>query len=137
MTDNQITVAMEKFAPYLPRDGGDKLRTAMKNASDDCMDGLMALNLKSKTVAILLAVFLGGIGAARFYLRDQKIGICRIFMTVITSFGSFVKILGVIVSLASTAWIIADIFLVAKKVKQVNCDIISDYLAAHRDPRRA
>lgn len=135
MTDNQITVAMEKFAPFLPRDGSGEssLRSAMKNASNGCMDGLMSLKLKSTTVTILLAVFLGGVGAARFYLKYQKIALFRILMTVVTALSRSVKILGTIISIVSFIWIAVDIFLVAKRVKQVNLNIIFEYLAYHRD----
>ncbi len=39
---------------------------------------------KSKTVAGLLGIFLGGFGAHRFYVGDSKGGIIRLVVTIVT-----------------------------------------------------
>ena len=139
MTDNQVTVALEKFRPDLPVDtlgnisaNGVKLKPKLEAAKEDCMDELMSIKLKSKVVAILLSVFLGGWGAGRFYVGDTKIGILRLLASVATGLASLVPVLGIIVAIASLVWMIAEIFLVANRVKYANFDIVSTYLGYHR-----
>lgn len=139
MTENQVTVALEKFRPYLPTDtlgnvsaNGIKLKPKLEAAKEDCMDELMSIRLKSKIVAILLSVFLGGFGAGRFYIGDSKIGVLRLLASVATGLASFVPVLGVIVAIASLVWGIAEIFLVAGRVKYVNFDTVSRFLGYHR-----
>lgn len=139
MTENQVTVAIEKFRQYMPVDAagnigsnGVELKPKLEAASENCMDALMGIKMKSKIVAILLAMFLGGIGAGRFYIGDKKIGIIRIIVTIATSLASYVPVLGMIVAIVSFGWIIVDIFLVAKRVKQVNFEIVCNFLSYHQ-----
>lgn len=139
MTDNQVQVALEKFRPYMPigangdivSESGGTLRSKLEAADDDCMDGLMQIKLKSKTVTLLLAIFLGGIGAARFYIGDKGIGIARIIATVAVGFASLVPILGIIAYVASFIWILADIYGSRKRVMQLNFGEISTFLFYH------
>ncbi len=133
MTDNQITVAMEKIGSFIATKNGEQtlLRQKMLAADESCMDGLMCLRLKSKTAAFLLSFFLGGVGAGRFYLGDTALAVFRIIATVLTGALSFIPILGIIVGIVSFGWFVAEWFLCYKKAKTKNFEIISNYLACH------
>ncbi len=135
MTSNQITVALEKYGKHIPALYVDTIKGYMQAADDGCMDGLMCLRIKNKWVAFLFSFFLGGIGAGRFYLGDKKIGVIRIVVTVAVSLTSFIPILGIIVSLASVVWIIAEWFIGFKKAKTINYEILSSYLIKNRKGR--
>ncbi len=129
MTDNQITVAMEKFGSQIPASKVEALCGSMRNADDGCMDDLMRLPLKSKWIAFLLSFFLGGIGAGRFYLGETAVAILRIIATVVMIGLSFVPILGIIASLASAAWLIAEWFLCFNRAKMINYETLNRYLS--------
>ena len=46
--------------------------------------GAAGVSDKSKLVAGLLAIFLGGFGIGRFYIGDTKIGVLQLVVTLIT-----------------------------------------------------
>ncbi len=120
MTENQILVAMERYGKQIPSKGDASiaLKQKMSVADEGCMDGLMNVHMKNKWVAFLLAFFLGGVGAGRFYLGDTKIAIFRIVASVLTGALSFIPILGIIVAVASMIWLIAELFFWFKKAKE-------------------
>lgn len=132
MTENKITVAMEKYGRQIPTVNVALLREKMQNAEDNCMDELMNLPVKSRWIAFWLSFFLGGIGAGRFYLGDTKIGVAHIVVTVLAGALAFVPILGVIASIVSSIRAIAELFLCFNKAKNDNYKLLSEYLLAHR-----
>ncbi|HLK13288.1 MAG TPA: TM2 domain-containing protein [Fimbriimonadaceae bacterium] len=71
----------------------------------------MQTDSKSFIVALLLAIFLGGLGIHRFYLGDTKMGIARIIVTVLC----FVPLVGLVVGIVSLAWWVVDIVLIATR----------------------
>lgn len=128
MTDNQVTVAMEKFGSQIPASKVEALCGSMRNADDGCMDGLMRLPLKGKWAAFLFSFFLGGLGAGRFYLGETVVAVLRIVATALTIGLSFVPILGIIASIASAAWLIAEWFLCFNRAKMINYETLNRYL---------
>ncbi len=131
MTDNQVQVAMEHLMPYMPN-VSQSLRPKLQAANESCMDGLMGLKMKSRTAAILLSIFLAGIGGGRFYLGDKGLGIAHVVATVISYVFVFVlPILGIILSSACGLWNFIEIFLVAKKVKWDNYNVVMNYLSRY------
>ena len=130
MTENQVSVAMERFGKLIPSKEKEAFKQELIIANEGCMDGLMNVHMKSKWVAFVLAFFLGGIGAGRFYLGDTKIAILRIVATVLTAALSFVPILSWIVAAVSVIWVIAEWFLCFIKAKEINYESLNYYLTA-------
>lgn len=132
MTENQVSVALTRLSPYVSSAAYGGLRSHLQAADEHCMDGLMTLKLKSRTTAILLALFLGALGVGRFYLGNTGLGVARIVATIVTNvLLVFLPIAGLIAYAAIFIWHITDIFLVAKKVKYVNYDTVCIYLNSH------
>ena len=128
MTENQITVAMEKFGNCVASDKVALLREKLQNADENCMDGLMNLPMKNKWIAFFLSFFLGGIGAGRFYLGDYGIAIAHIAVSVLTAVLSFVPILGIIVAIISAIRLFAEWFLCFNKARNNNYVALCNYL---------
>jgi TM2 domain-containing membrane protein YozV len=63
---------------------------------------MVKLTSEEKTIAILLALFLGGLGAHRFYLGKTGTAILMIFLSI--------SIIGIPVS---AIWALVDVFLIA------------------------
>ena len=128
MTDNQITVAMERFGNCISPDKRALLREKLQNAEDSCMDGLMNLPMKNKWIAFVLSFLFGGVGAGRFYLGDYGIAIAHIVVSVLTAALSFVPILGLIVEIISAIRLIVDWFMCYKKAQNNNYVTLCNYL---------
>ena len=137
MTNNQITVAVERIRGKVTPTHLQSLRESMREAEDGCMDVIMAMPLKSKGVALALALHLGRVGAGRFYVGDKGIAIGRIIMSVLTGVLSFVPILGFILAIASLIWIIVDSVLVFRRVSEKNYLELTGYLAQHKKKAEA
>lgn len=143
MTANRITVAMEKYAKEIPPDKREVLARRLKDVGDESMDKLMTLPIKKRITTLLLAIFLGGIGAQRFYIGDRKMGVYRILASVAVSFFSFLvplditwQVVYILVSLASFGWIVAECFLSYKAVKQKNFLLLAEFSAIHSIGRK-
>lgn len=133
MTPNRVTVAMEKFQNQVPEDGLIRLREALVNATDECMDDLMYMKLKSKGVVLLFSILLSGLGAARFYIGDTGLGVARLSLNLLNVlFLQGVPVIGPLLTLGILIWGIADIFLTYRAVKEVNLDRIMTFLRSHR-----
>lgn len=128
MTDNQITVAMEKFGKSIPSSRTMEFKVNMRNADDGCMDLLMSVPMKSKWAAFVLALFLGGFGAGRFYLGDTAVAILRLVASAVMIGLSFVPILGIIASVASSIWLFAELFLCYHRAKEINFEKLNNFL---------
>jgi len=140
MTENQVTVAMEKYANQVSRDNVLLLREKMQLADENCMDGLMLLPVKNKWITLALSFFFGGIGAGRFYLGDFKLGIAHVVVSVITVVLSFIpllNILRIILNVANSIWVIAELFVCFYKAKYDNYVTLTNYLVAHKREEKA
>ena len=148
MTEPQITEVMEHYQQYLPTLSALTLQAKLRNASPNCMDNLMRVRMKSRTAAILLAVFLGSIGVARFYLHDIFIAVLRIMLTAFGLLAAYIEVkhypfipldnswwnnswfgLNIISIIVSFIWHIVDIFLVAARTKHVNLNRLIRFLS--------
>lgn len=134
MTPNRITIALEKYGKQIPKDCIHYFKNVyLKEASDDCLDEFILLPIKGKTKTLLFSIFLGGFGADRFYLGDKKTGIAKLIFGLISLILSGVPILGLILSLASSIWCIADIFITYKNAKEINFDTLTTFLRKHKE----
>lgn len=108
-------------------------------APDSAYEPLMNAKLKSKTAAILLSVFLGGVAAGRFYVGNVKYGIVKIAVTILLGlFGVglsyFLAMMAasgggdvlrqvwpvIIADIVIAIWWLAEIFLCPEQVLKVN-----------------
>lgn len=133
MTPNRITVALEKYEKQIPKDNVSIFQNYLKEASDDCMDEFMSLPIKGKTKTLLFSIFLGGIAVDRFYIGDKGVGAAKLILRLLATFLSGVAVLGVILSLASSIWCIADIFITYKIAKQINYENLTAFLKRHKE----
>lgn len=94
------------------------LQNALEKVSDDKMAILNMIPLKSPVVGLLLGIFLGLVGADRFYKGDLGVGVAKLIFCIYT-FG---------------VWWIVDWFLVYKGIKEDNFNKIMQnihYLTYH------
>jgi TM2 domain-containing membrane protein YozV len=75
---------------------------------------------KSKGIAFLLWVFLGTLGAHRFYLGDIGLGIGMIVVWAISWFLLFIPIV---------IWALIDVFLISGRVDRANNEIELDIIS--------
>ncbi|BAU26419.1 TM2 domain-containing membrane protein YozV [Aneurinibacillus soli] len=78
---------------------------------------------KSKTLAYLLWLFLGCWGAHRFYTGDVGLGVGMIVVWIISFFLLFIPII---------IWVIVDVFLIGKRVDELNNQIEAQIIAKVR-----
>lgn len=149
MTENQVKEVMEHLHPYLPELSALSLNSKLEKANPECLDDLMSIRMKSRTATILLSVFLGSIGVARFYLRDIFIAIWRIIVTILPLLSAYITVnycpaiddcwfaLTIITSVAAFAWYIADIFWAAARAQYVNLNTVNRFLATEKYKRNS
>lgn len=116
-----------------------KVKTDLEALPDSAFEPLSDLKLKSKTVTILLSIFLGGICAARFYLGDIKFGIFKILATIglsvlsiVLSLVAGIGIFGIIISILIFVWWVLEIILCYSRVKTVNSIKLEDMINAYK-----
>ncbi len=136
MTPNRVTVALEKYSKHIEPSNQASLKTALHSASNQCTEELMTLPVKSPVATILLSIFLGGLGADRFYIGDTKMGTSKLVARLISTFiANLIPGLGVIINLAVSIWILADIYYCFKKCKELNFNLLYSFLLRHPMPR--
>ena len=73
-------------------------------------------NLKDPTLAIILSVFIGGLGIDRFYIGDVGMGVGKLLVTLIIG--------GITCGLLCWIWWIVDIFLIMGATKKKNSETL-------------
>lgn len=135
MTPNRVTVALEKYSKYVHPSNHAALTVAAQNASNSCTLEFMTLPVKSPVITVLLSIFLGGLGLDRFYIGDKKLGIAKILARIISIQLASVAVIGSLLSLAVSVWLIADIFITFKMCREMNFNMLYSYLNKHPAPR--
>ncbi len=133
MTPNRVTVALEKYSKQIPQENIDMFKNHLVEASDECFDVFMQIPIKGKTKTLLFALFLGGIAVDRFYIGDTGKGWGKLILKLVSVFLSSVPVLGLLLSLSSLIWGIADIFITYKIAKSINYENLIGYLKTHKD----
>lgn len=106
MTDKQIDACILAVKDYVPADKLLYLRDALEGADERSYKRISTLSLKNPTTVLLFSIFLGGFGVDRFYIGDTAIGVLKLLFGWLTGY----------------IWIIVDIFLCRKKVKEKNLE---------------
>ena len=88
----------------IPDDMVYVLTEALEKADDKVYNHVLSIPMKSKITTLLLSIFLGGLGADRFYIGDIGLGVAKLLLGWAT-FG---------------IWPLVDIFLTYKKCKEIN-----------------
>lgn len=135
MTQENIAAALRKYKSEIPKGNLSLFKNYLEEASDDCMEELMAIPLKNKLATKLFSIFLGRFGVDRFYVGDIALGVIKSVLTV--NEVALMLILGLdFLSIALTAfawgWYFMDIFNTYKATEQINYDILVGFLAAHK-----
>ena len=133
MTPNRVTVALEKYGNQIPKDEIYFFTKHLQEASNSCMDEFMSLPIKGKNKTLLFSIFLGGLGIDRFYIGDKGLGAAKLIFRIFVVLMADVAILGTLLSLASSIWCIADIFITYKVAKQINYNSLAAYLTRHKE----
>lgn len=120
MTESNIAIAIEMYGKQIPQASMGTFRGYLQSASDSCMSELAMTPIKRKGVTLALSIFLGGFGIDRFYLNNIGLGVAKLLVSIASIFLMFVPILGWIVSIGRSIWLIIDWFLTYKKAKELN-----------------
>lgn len=104
MESKNVNALLMQYKDYIPDESVLSLRASLEKASDSSYENLIAVPVKKPTTALILSIFLGGLGVDRFYIGDVGLGITKLLLGWLT-FG---------------IWALVDIFLCYKKAKQVN-----------------
>jgi hypothetical protein len=75
VTEENVKLAMERFSKQIPAENQGYFLTLLKEASDDAYEQIMTMPMKMKGTTLLLSIFLGGVGADRFYLNSSSLGV--------------------------------------------------------------
>lgn len=105
------------------------IKEKMRKKKDSDLPMLIAqAGLKNNVITLLLAIFLGGLGAHRFYLGDYRMGaaflvsniISYVLMFLVTLISYVFYVVMVLVVVGIAIWQFVDIFISYKRVKTVN-----------------
>ena len=113
MEQNKLNAIMMQYKDAIPDVQVLNFKNLLQNAPDDVYDNLLCIPTKSTTTTLLLSIFLGGLGADRFYLGDIGLGVCKLLFGWLT-FG---------------IWPLVDIFCSYKKAKRKNFVRLTNALA--------
>lgn len=139
MQTEKVRFLTEKFNKQLSANDAFALNKKLSAAKDEAFAPLNALTVKSKLAATLLSVFLGGVCAGRFYVGDYVYAIVKIVVTIaiglISGLLSFVPVLGILISVASSIglviWYIYEIVKCNNRAQEVNYTKICEVLTAY------
>ena len=114
MTQEKVNGCMMMFQQHIPEEKTLLLRKYLEDADERCYEHLISMPLKSSVMTLLLSIFLGGIGADRFYIGDTGLGVAKLLVGWLT-FG---------------IWPLIDIFFSFRKAKEKNLTKILDCIFA-------
>ena len=129
MTEEKVKKVARHFEKKFPLEGYENFKRRLGLVPDSYYDEIMAIPTKKSVVAILLAIFLGGIGLDRFYVGDKKMGIIKIVASVVVAICSIFITIPIVVTLlyfALAIFQIIDIFLSYKEGKRYNYDKVNE-----------
>jgi TM2 domain-containing membrane protein YozV len=151
MTEEKVRSVMDRFYKQIPSEKHSELTNLLIEAPDEAYAQIMSLPIKRKGVTLLFSLFLGGVGADRFYLNSSSLGVAngdkvlggfKLGATVLWLIFEFLYVsssnsgnasnflfaVALLISLIRGVWGIADWFLTYKKAKQINFDDCAEIL---------
>ena len=87
------------------------VKDVMAALEEERIDKLMQLQLVSPRTALLLSLFLGVLGADRFYCRDYKLGVAKLFTIAACGF-----------------WWLGDLFVIRDAARRTNYKILRNFI---------
>lgn len=136
MDTNSILMMLQDKLPKDPmstmnlRDRLDKMSDEQKGKFNS---SLAMIKLKSHVVGLVLGLFLGVVGADRFYKGDIGMGIAKLVLYILgyvllifgaSSYSTALMVIGGIMIFAAGVWVLVDWFLVWKGIKKDNLNKI-------------
>lgn len=128
MTQENVTLVLNKYKKLVPKESVDILKSQLTTASDDNVDTLMSLRMRSRIIVMLMSFFLGGLGIDRFYLGHISLGIIKLAFRVLTVVFMLVTdfaVEAVVLGIISTLWCLADVYYTCRAVQEYNLDTIT------------
>lgn len=80
---------------------------------------LLMTDIKNPTTALLLALFLGEVGADRFYIGNKELGIAKLVLTVL-GIVTLIAVVGFFLLLGVVIWKIVDCCLIMGACRETN-----------------
>lgn len=111
MDKQKVDAFIAKNGGKLPSDAVAPITAKLLAAPDSKWDEISAISFKKPGTALLLALFLGNLGADRFYVGQVGLGVIKL----LTCGGSGI-------------WTIIDWFLARKTARKVNLDKLQLYI---------
>ena len=120
---------IDKIRKQLPKEAYRELRIKLENTSEEKVNKIKELKIKSTCITLILSIFLGLFGADRFYAGDIKLGVGKLAMGLVGYiFGGF-GTLGFAIQLLSYVWWIEDIFFSYRLSRKRNSEKIYGILS--------
>ncbi|KGI57373.1 NINE protein [Campylobacter sp. MIT 97-5078] len=91
----------------------------LKAASEDKLNTLVVLPLKNVIIGLVLGILFGGFGVDRFYKGDIGLGIAKLALLIL-GYATVIFYVGIVFLIIVWVWVIVDLFLVWKGIKQDN-----------------
>lgn len=111
----------------IPSENLPLVQDKLENASEDKINSLAVLPLKSHIIGLILGLLFGGFGVDRFYKGDIGLGIAKLALYII-SWLTMIIYIGFLLFLIVGIWVIVDLFLVWKGIKKDNLNKILNSL---------
>ena len=80
MTDERLILLSQRFSKHLTPHDTAIICDYLKNAKDEDFITLQTMELKSPTIGLVLAWFLGAFGGGAFYVKKTGFGIAQIIV---------------------------------------------------------
>lgn len=131
MTQENVTLVHNKYKKLVPKESVDILKSQLSTSSDDCVDTLMSLRMRSRILVMLISLFFGGLGVDRFYLGNISLGVIKLIFRVLTIVFMIVTNNApeaVALGIVSTIWCLADVYYVYRAVQEYNLNTITHCL---------
>lgn len=138
MEQNVVNSLMLQWTDKIPNYSVYQVQEELKSLDSTKAGGLYGLSLKSKVVGLVLGLFLGAVGADRFYKGDKKLGIYKLVLFLVYCVGLIIADIigsGILVGIAILSfvvlivWVFVDLFLVWKEIPKDNLRIIQQVIA--------
>ena len=129
MHESRVQEAKIKFQDDIPSDACGLFVRKLREASDDCFNGLMRIKVKSKVATLMFSLFLGQFGVDRFYLGDVGTGIAKLLSWNVLSIIAFLINItfGGLLMFCVALWWFIDIFVCWGDCKEINYEICVNY----------
>ncbi|MBY5035204.1 TM2 domain-containing protein [Streptococcus gallolyticus] len=101
-------------ASNFPAESIPMLRQRLAGLTEQQFSYILATDLKSPTIALILSICFGGLGIDRFYIGQIGLGVCKLLFGWLT-FG---------------IWPLVDLFFIMGATKRANLEKINQALAA-------